>query len=331
MLGKRSETELRVLRLMLSVNFNLSLDELFHGLQATKIHERNQIIEAVEKLHKERVLYKRSRRYQISDRSWLEPPSKVIVEDRLTFYPNSQGTPEQKILSVLGLVGGYMTSNEIAKRTGLSSKRTAEALKKLEKQKYIYGVGNRTKRYTTAGVKHETASVLSTEKWVSLSVHGVGNTSVENVLKLLTDAGITVHLNSNETGNIANVAVTNTKIIELQVIKGEKHTPSRTKVKAKANGEAKAKGRSKKRGGGGGTPVPGREVNFRDPLKRAAFAATIERIVATCDGQISSTQIQDEVGGSSNQVREILDQLREQGKVERNGKARATRYRWVGL
>lgn len=106
--------------------------------------------------------------------------------------------------------------------------------------------------------------------------------------------------------------------------KGKKSSKKKTGKK-----RAKRSSRSKGKGGGGGTAAPGREVNFRDPDEKQRYYNQIEGMVKERGGEpISSSEIVDACGGSSNQAREILRQLEQEAKVVYTGKARATRYYW---
>ena len=105
--------------------------------------------------------------------------------------------------------------------------------------------------------------------------------------------------------------------------KGKKASKKKTAKKRASKGSSKGKG------GGGGTAAPGREVNFRDPDEKQRYYSRIESMVQERGGEpISSSEIVDDCGGSSNQAREILRQLEKEQKVVYTGKARATRYYW---
>lgn len=101
------------------------------------------------------------------------------------------------------------------------------------------------------------------------------------------------------------------------------------KAAKKKTAKKRASRKSKGKGGGGGTAAPGREVNFRDPEEKQRYYSQIEGMVKERGGEpISSSEIVDACGGSSNQAREILRQLEQESKVVYTGKARATRYYW---
>lgn len=105
--------------------------------------------------------------------------------------------------------------------------------------------------------------------------------------------------------------------------------PSKGKKAKKKTAKKRASRKSKGKGGGGGTAAPGREVNFRDPEEKQRYYSQIEGMVKERGGEpISSSEIVDACGGSSNQAREILRQLEQESKVVYTGKARATRYYW---
>lgn len=107
--------------------------------------------------------------------------------------------------------------------------------------------------------------------------------------------------------------------------KGKKASKKKTGKKRASRKSSTAKGK----GGGGGTAAPGREVNFRDPDEKQRYYGQIEGMVKEREGEpISSSEIVDACGGSSNQAREILRQLEQEKKVIYTGKARATRYYW---
>jgi len=102
-----------------------------------------------------------------------------------------------------------------------------------------------------------------------------------------------------------------------------------SKKGAKKGGTKRRPTSSASKGGGGGTAAPGREVNFRDPDEKQRYYSQIEGLVRDREGEpISSSEIVDACGGSSNQAREILRQLEQEGKAIYTGKARATRYYW---
>ena len=101
------------------------------------------------------------------------------------------------------------------------------------------------------------------------------------------------------------------------------------KKASKKRAAKKRPSKSSGKGGGGGTAAPGREVNFRDPEEKQRYYNQIESMVQERGGEpISSSEIVDACGGSSNQAREILRQLEKEAKVVYTGKARATRYYW---
>jgi hypothetical protein len=103
-------------------------------------------------------------------------------------------------------------------------------------------------------------------------------------------------------------------------------TKGKAKKKKSTSG---SKARSKGKGGGGGSAAPGRKVNFRDADAKAAYAEAVRGEIQARGGQpISTTELTDICGGSSNQVRDILLSLVEDGEVVCTGQARATRYYW---
>lgn len=112
--------------------------------------------------------------------------------------------------------------------------------------------------------------------------------------------------------------------------------PAKGKAKKKAAKKKTSKKKSSRKtgggnrkGGGGGSAEPGRQVNFRDPDEKQRYANGIEAIVKERAGEpVSSTELVDACGGSSNQAREILKGLVENNKVVYVGQARATRYYW---
>lgn len=91
------------------------------------------------------------------------------------------------------------------------------------------------------------------------------------------------------------------------------------------NGAASRKGK----GGGGGSAAPGRKVNFRDADAKEKYASHVESEIENRGGEpISTTELTDLCGGSSNQARDILQELVKGGRVICTGLARATRYYW---
>lgn len=104
--------------------------------------------------------------------------------------------------------------------------------------------------------------------------------------------------------------------------KASKKTPKKRAPKKKG-------GDNRRKGGGGGSAEPGRQVNFRDPDERQRYSEGIETMVRDRAGEpVSSTELVDQCGGSSNQAREILKALVDLLKVVYVGHARATRYYW---
>lgn len=104
------------------------------------------------------------------------------------------------------------------------------------------------------------------------------------------------------------------------------------KKKAKKSSSAKngqASSRKAGKGGGGGSAAPGRKVNFRDADAKQKYAEHVEAVIRDRGGEpVSTTELTDICGGSSNQARDILQALVESGSVVSTGQARATRYYW---
>lgn len=111
---------------------------------------------------------------------------------------------------------------------------------------------------------------------------------------------------------------------------------SAPQVRIKSVGPKVAKKKAKKTtngkgvvGGGGGSAAPGRKVNFRDAEAKAAYIGAVRAEIQGRAGEpISTTELTDICGGSSNQVRDILLSLVDTGDVVCTGQARATRYYW---
>lgn len=101
------------------------------------------------------------------------------------------------------------------------------------------------------------------------------------------------------------------------------------KKKTKKKASRKNGTRSKGKGGGGGSAAPGRKVNFRDADAKQKYAEHVEQVIEQRGGEpVSTTELTDICGGSSNQARDILQGLVDAGKVVSTGQARATRYYW---
>ena len=75
-------------------------------------------------------------------------------------------------------------------------------------------------------------------------------------------------------------------------------------------------------GGGGG----GKSVNTRTPAGRDAYDQAVLAAVAASRGPVGAGPLRKKVGGTALQVRTALNRLIEQGRINYEGRARATRY-----
>lgn len=124
-----------------------------------------------------------------------------------------------------------------------------------------------------------------------------------------------------------DVYVTENNLVEgsepkAEVVSAPRRKKGGRKASSRKNGTASA-------GGGGGSAPPGKKVNFRDEEAKQQYAAHVEATIQERGGEpVSTTELTDICGGSSNQARGILQGLVDEGKVVSTGQARATRYYW---
>lgn len=95
--------------------------------------------------------------------------------------------------------------------------------------------------------------------------------------------------------------------------------PAAAAAAPSAGGGAKAKNSS---GGGGG----GKGVNTRTPNGRDAYDQAVLGAVQGSKGPIGAGLLRKRVGGTALQVRTALNRLIEAGKINYQGRARATAY-----
>lgn len=168
-----------------------------------------------------------------------------------------------------------------------------------------------------------------------------GTTKLPDIVKLTEHARFGDVASNISLQEIIDAYVEGNNLVE-QTMEDPPPSPPAGKGRRKASKKKAAKKASKKaakkkassdevdrKGGGGGSAKPGHQVNFRDPDERSRYANSIETMVREREGgAVSSTELVDRCGGSSNQAREILKTLVDEGKVVYTGNARATRYYW---
>lgn len=328
MMKLRNEAEQRVLRLFLGTAREATEAMICRGVGAKTIADRNLTIEAIETLYEDGLLVKGSKRYSITPRLRNRRQKTITVKDTFKFKPPTPAAPPQtRVLEILSLVGGYCTPYEVATQANLPVKAVASLLKRLEGEGKVHSIKAPGKRYSISAT-FETKSILKSqsEKWVSLSIQGVGGLEADDVVQLLTKAGVAVNLTATCEGLPVDVIVSESKVVELVAMMVlDKDSDPVPVVKPRQKSKSKSK---KYGGGGGGTALPGRKVNFRDPDQRDAYFAAVTGVISKNPGPMSSTEILEIVGGSSNQVRQALQPLILEGLVVTTGEARATRYEW---
>lgn len=323
----RSETEQRVLRLFLGTAREATEAQICRGVGAKTIADRNLTIEAIETLYEDGILVKSAKRYSITPRLRNLRQKVITVKDTFKFKPPTPVSPPQvRVLEILSLVGGYCSPYEVATQANLPVKVVTSLLKRLEGEGKVHSIKASGKRYSISAT-FETKSILKSqsEKWVSLSIQGVGGLEVDEVVQLLTKAGVAVNLTATREGLPVDVVVNESKVVELVAMMVlDKDSDPVPVVKPRQKPKSK-----KSRSMGGGTALPGCKVNFRDPDQKDAYFSAVTDVISKNPGPISSTEILNIVGGSSNQVRQALQPLILEGLVTATGKARATRYEWT--
>lgn len=85
-------------------------------------------------------------------------------------------------------------------------------------------------------------------------------------------------------------------------------------------------GRGRASAGGGGGGGGGKAVNTRTPAGREAYDQAVLAAVQAARGPIGAGPLRKKVGGTALQVRTALNRLIEAGRINYEGRARATRY-----
>lgn len=318
--------ERRVFRFLLRTDQEVvKYSEIFRALKAPSVAAQTKVITAIESLIKRGYLTRCSRR-SVGLAPEFEKGIQFSVQETVEYQPKfAMPTSDRgKVLKSLSLIGGYATASAVAKVSKLSKSAAAKILRELEAQGAVYSISAPGLRYTLTAAQKPVLDELS-PKWVELSIGGVGGATAEDVISLLTSRGYMVSLSAtDEKGRNIDVVVDKAKVVELVVLE----TVTETKKAKKAKKTAKISAAKRKKGGGGGTAIPGRKINFRDPDEKEEFTKAVADFVRKAGGPVTSTEINQEVGGSANQIRQVLMPFVEGGLISCTGKARATRYEW---
>lgn len=310
---------------------SLAYIDLFRGLNAGSVADQNKVISAIEALVEAGHLLRLTRR-RVALPPHFERGTPISVKETVEYQPPFElpSRKQDRVLHALGVIGGYATPPAVAKVARLKKPETAKLLEALEREGEVYSISTPGKRYTVSSSRSSVLNAVA-QKWVELSIQGVGGAAVADVISALTSQGFTVKLSAaNEGDQPVDVVVDKTQVVELKVI--EVITQEEKVAKKASKKTTKKKPRHRRppgaKGGGGGSVTDGRMVNFRNPEEKQDYFEKIRGFVQDADRPVSSTEIQKYAGGSANQVRAMMVILMDEGAVSCSGKARATRYEW---